>query len=357
MYDRTIFDIALQATGTEVQWQACPSSPKYWDGTGPLLRIGPPDEFGLKEPMFRAVIGVFDRLDTLRQIAARPAKDRHSLRKLLVVPYMPPAAADLCRQLRLNFIDAAGNARINVPGCRVFISGRPRRAITPSWRGLQIMRSATVQRMLFTILETPDLDEYSISAVARFAGVSRHSAARARKFLMRWPFFDNTPKVRWPNQNHVFEASMLWADIYPTGLRPKLNPQRYSAASKGWWKTAQLELDGAVWSGEVAVAILSETYRDKDACGAGQASSPQPRQATIYCRGDREKLVARHQLRPDPDGPIEILDAFWAPLREGDCPDVAPLLLIYADLNSSLDARNRDEARELIEDIYRELGF
>lgn len=59
----------------------------------------------------------------------------------------------------------------------------------------------------------------------------------------------------------------------------------------------------------------------------------------------------RHRLRPDPNGTVEILDAFWTPPSSSAEP-IAPLLLVYADLMTSLDGRNREVASLLRNEVF-----
>ena len=60
-------------------------------------------------------------------------------------------------------------------------------------------------------------------------------------------------------------------------------------------------------------------------------------------------LVKQHRLRADPQGTIEILDAFWNFQLEGPQPDLVPPLLVYADLMATLDPRNLEVAKRIRE--------
>jgi hypothetical protein len=62
-------------------------------------------------------------------------------------------------------------------------------------------------------------------------------------------------------------------------------------------------------------------------------------------------MVAEHKLRADPQGDIEILDAFWDFEDEKPMPETVPPLLAYADLIATLDPRNL-EAAKLIHERY-----
>ena len=77
---------------------------------------------------------------------------------------------------------------------------------------------------------------------------------------------------------------------------------------------------------------------------------------TIYLHKEKgrqnlTKLVAENRLRPDANGDIEILDAFWNFDDEQPTTQTVPPLLAYADLIATLDPRNL-EAAKLIHDHY-----
>lgn len=59
-----------------------------------------------------------------------------------------------------------------------------------------------------------------------------------------------------------------------------------------------------------------------------------------------KRLMQTHRLRPQADGSIEILDAFWAPSLLSEA-GVAPPVLVYADLMASLSSRNLETAAKL----------
>ena len=121
-----------------------------------------------------------------------------------------------------------------------------------------------------------------------------------------------------------------WVTNYPTKLRPKLNARRFRAENRNWWKTAHVEELAAVWGGEVAADRLTRHLK--------------PTVFTIYLPTETDpkalpNLVRRHRLRADADGDIEVLDKFWNFADETTTPDLAPPILVYADLVATLDPR------------------
>ena len=99
---------------------------------------------------------------------------------------------------------------------------------------------------------------------------------------------------------------------------------------------------GAQWGAEVAAEKLTAYLR--------------PHALTIYLHKEQgqknlTRMVAEHKLRADPQGDIEILDAFWDFEDEKPMPETVPPLLVYADLIATMDPRNL-EAAKLIHERY-----
>lgn len=331
----SILTKAMEATSPPLSWSICEhdalASSVDTDAVLVDLRIneGPAHRFAVE---VKAVV----RIETLKaQETQRSENSRHP-RRLLVVPYLSKHNADLFLEAGLNFIDTAGNAFIDVPGCYVFISGKQRREQEPTSSGHEVMGSASGLRVVFTLLTEPDMPGSPIRDIATKAGVSLGSAAKAMEGLRRLGHLNpGDGKSR-----RLLAADILrteWVRNYPITLRKKLRPQRYTPQARTWWKNSELQPEEAVWGGEVGAAL--------------KTSYLQPELATVYCWKDRGKLLMKHRLRPDPNGTVEILDAFWAPLTSSTEP-IAPLLLIYADLMTSLDSRNREVARMLENDIF-----
>ena len=68
-----------------------------------------------------------------------------------------------------------------------------------------------------------------------------------------------------------------------------------------------------------------------------------PEKYSIYTREDKMKLMKDLKLVPDTAGPVEMIEVFWntdLDYKQG----LVPPLLIYAELITSLDSRNRETA-------------
>lgn len=285
-----------------------------------------------------------DRLAALGQVKAQ--LDQTGERGLLFAPYITTTIAKQCRQLDIAFLDIAGNAYLHEPGLHVYITGeKPDRLVTKTM-GVRGAGTATALRVIFILLCKPELLNAPYREIVAAANVALGAIGSVFFDLEGRGFVAGRQKkhnCRFLDPIRLFEE---WVTNYPIKLRPKLNPRRFRAENPEWWKHANLTGLRAYWGGEIAARHLTNYLK--------------PAKCTLYIDPDNNraeptrgltKLVAAHRLRADPQGDIEMLDAFWHLPPEPDHADVVPPMLAYADLIATLDPRNLEVAK-LIREQY-----
>ncbi|MET1115955.1 MAG: type IV toxin-antitoxin system AbiEi family antitoxin [Comamonas sp.] len=330
MNDSEILHSALQATrslanfqleGTELR------SGPWGDAMARLmLADGRSEVFGVE------VKRVVDRLETLRFLHEHA---QHVSRPLLVVPYLSPQLAQECQRLGLNFIDMAGNVHIDAPGHFVFVSGNPRPKAASAVAQQGALRTANGLRVIFALLTQPDLVSQTQRDIAAHAGVALGSVGRALEDLQQ---LGHLSPGKGPTRRllAVDELMRTWVQHYRVSLRHKLQPRRYSLFGNKSWQDIELLPGDAVWGAEAAVHRMNGYI--------------QPVEATIYSWVPRQRFIVEHRLRPEPQGNVEVLDAFWnSPSRSDSL--IAPTLLVYADLMGSPDGRSREVAAMLWKEL------
>jgi hypothetical protein len=331
---------ALQRT-TGIQGQVLEREPLIAPGFRADARVEI-EANGQRYP-YLAEIKRVDRFAILGDIKRQCAQYGDQL--LLVAPRVTTEAAEKCRELDLQFIDTLGNAYLRGAGLHVLVKGqRP-----VAGEDLQLAEpegkragTATNLRVFFTLLCKPQLLNVPYRDINRAAGVALGTVG--------WVFFDLNGRGyitggKGKGDRVLLERQRLmqeWVTNYPIKLRPKLNPRRFRAPKADWWKEVDITKYGAQWGAEVAAEKLTGYLR--------------PQTLTVYLHKDQgqknlTRLVAKHKLRGDPQGDIEILDAFWDFKDEKPLPETVPPLLAYADLIATLDPRNL-EAAKLIHDRY-----
>ncbi len=275
---------------------------------------------------FAAEVKTVDRFQTLGLVKARADTAPYPL--LLVAPYITEATAQKCRQLKLSFIDGAGNVYLEAPGLLVYVAGKPRPTQARAATSFLSLTPAGL-RVIFALIQAPERAAAPYRDIARVARVSLGTVSDALADLEARGLLapDKPGPRRLLARDRLLDE---WVAHYPVKLRPKLHLRRFTAPRPDWWRGVDIGQYQACWGGEVAAAKLTSYLT--------------PEQVTIYAAGTIDQLVLAHRLRPDARGEIEILDAFWT--REGarKPTDVAPPVLVYADLMATNDARNIETA-------------
>lgn len=290
-----------------------------------------------------AEIRCIDRFAILGEIKQHYAQQP----PLLVAPHISTETAEKCRQLDLQFIDASGNTYLHGPGLYVFVKGqRPTEKRGFLMTGQEGKRAGTAAhlRVIFALLYMPELLNAPYRKIAQAAGVALGTIGQVFDDLANRGIL--TGGKRRGGRVMLARSKLCdeWTTNYPITLRPKLNPRRFKAPTPDWWKTIDLTRYNAQWGAEVAVEKLTGHLR--------------PSTATLYLHTEQgqqalTQLVAENRLRPDREGNIEVLDAFWTVQGVASNAQTAPPLLVYADLLATLDPRNL-EAAKLIHDRYLE---
>lgn len=295
---------------------------------------------------------------------------------LLITTYLTPSLALQCREMGLQFIDTAGNAYLDVAGMFVFVCGQtpPDSLVRPPVR---TTGNPSSQRMVFALLCKPALLQATYREIARVSGIALGSVGAV---------FNGLASRGWLLETHAEERRRLtaperlldeWVANFPTILRPRLQPRRYAASAPDWWQAltpADLAALDGYWGGEVAAWWWQDHARP--ARPATQMSSQpsqmllqpsqppsqpsqtpsQPSQTpshTLYVVPSRmaqtiQVLTQRHRLKPNANGPIEILESFWdASIDDPARPGLVPPVLIYADLMATLQTSSLETAAEL----------
>lgn len=252
---------------------------------------------------------------------------------LVVTDYVNPKMAERMKAMDMPFLDVAGNAYINEPPVYVYIKGnkpieKPHRR--PPTRAFQ----PTGLKVIFALLCRPGLENAPYRDIAKAAGVALGTVGWVITDLRELGYLVDMGKRgrRLTNKEKLIER---WVTTYPEQLRPKLVLGRYKAVDHDWWKHTQITSTQAYWGGEVAAAKLTKYLK--------------PEQAILYAKGKPGELLLTNKLKKDPNGDVEILEAFWQTEYDWRYPELAPPLLIYADLLATGDARNIETARMIYE--------
>jgi hypothetical protein len=279
-----------------------------------------------------AKLGV--RAELLTQIKALWPNEQQT-RLLIVAPYVTTYLAEKCRQLKLPFLDTAGNAYLEDDDLFVYVTGQ-KKPIDMAPPQTNRTNTAAGLRVLFALLCRPQLLNAPYRELATTAKVALGTIGPVIKDLetrkLIATFGTALPKRRLLDAKALLQE---WVAFYPAILRPRLQPRRFRAPNHDWTQQTDLARFDAYWGGEVAADRLTHDLK--------------PEMLTIYTLHNPTKLIAEFRLRADLNGDVEILDAFWDHNLTTGTHDVVPPILVYADLITTTDARNLEAAKLIYE--------
>jgi hypothetical protein len=263
---------------------------------------------------------------------------------ILICGHVTSSQAEILSRHEVPFIDAAGNASLSLPGLHLFVIGKGRPARPAPAAPARSFHRAGLQ-VIFAFLADPNLVtnphlallNQPFRSVKHTTGVALGSIAAIVRGLAESQYIVEDGGLRsLVNRRLLIEK---WVAAYVDRLRPKLVAHRFRSKGGEWWTAVPSLGEGHYWGGEVAAARLTGLL--------------QPERATIYSRGDVDRLSAAAGLRPDPEGDVEVLEAFWGKQPHGSHGDCVHPLLVYADLIAGDLARNMDTVTRVYEKYLR----
>lgn len=267
---------------------------------------------------------------------------------LLIAPYLSGAMIDACREIGLYALDTAGNAYLDLPGLYVLVKGQ--KDTTYDATQERPSGSASALRLIFVLLTDPSLVRASYREIATAAGIALGGVGPIFGDLAQRRLVSGRDRT---HGRQILQPERLldeWVTNYPIRLRPKLHARRFQPQDPAWWQTVDPSELAAWWGGDVAADRLTGLLK--------------PATQTLYVVPDQrqrsiQSLITRYHLRPQSNGEVEVLDAFWNLPHSLTHPQIAPPALVYADLLASLDPRSLTVAKTIrdmvLADVQRAL--
>lgn len=250
---------------------------------------------------------------------------------LLICPPLSPKMADFCEKNGIHFIDAAGNARINITGLYLYIAGKKAVNLLYNDDSRPHRISEGTLKLLFVLLSEPETINENYRTLANLAGISLGMVSKAFDSLEAQRYYRKSSHGRRLIQPE--QLMTLWLREYGNVLRPKLK----SIALEPVTDWPQLPLSPQeYWGGEAGASFLTKGYL-------------QPEIVILFTH---QPLLQRRKelgLYPAPNGQIRLTRAFWGEVLQLNTR--AKAMLCAAELLASQDDRNLEAAR-IINDRY-----
>ncbi|GKT11244.1 MAG: hypothetical protein ISEC1_P0207 [Thiomicrorhabdus sp.] len=254
---------------------------------------------------------------------------------LLVTRYINPNLMDEMREAGVLCIDTAGNAYIRRDPIYIFVKGNKVVKEMPSLKIGRAFQYAGL-KVIFALLQNPDLIKQSYRAIAEQTGVALGGLVDIVKDLTQQGFVLIIGKDR----SLVEKERLLrrWVEHYPK-LKQKHFLGAFTTDMNDWWKTIDIEQFDGVWGSEIAAESYTEYLQAKD----GVVFIPQEMMTKFIKTARLKKSGSREGVQ------IELVEPFWNQNSLQAKKELAPALLVYADLINSKDARNLETAQRLYE--------
>ena len=261
---------------------------------------------------------------------------------ILITRIVNNDTAELLKNLNINFIDAAGNAYINVPPLYVNIKGQKltrdvetKRTVNNNIavKDTSLFQPAALQ-IIFALLCNPKLERNPYREIAEMANVALGTAHTTMKLLEKHGFLidDKTQDKTLTNKKELLKE---WTLGYPEKIKPKYLVGKYLTEYPEFVKTIDLKYFGALLGGETAAAQITNFLR--------------PLIHTIYIGDKIGEFVLRNRLKKNLNGNVEIVKKFWNFADDNEIKNIVPAILVYTDLITTGDPRNIETANIIYE--------
>jgi hypothetical protein len=260
---------------------------------------------------------------------------------IIIAKYIPFPLKVKFKNEGVNYLEAAGNCYINDENLFIYINDQK---VTPEREeNKSRLWNPAGLRFVFTILSKPDLLNAPYREIADNAKVALGTVGKLLKDLQEEGFAERGVI----NKKHLLfleRKDLLidkWITLYNTTLRPKIELGNFRTKETDPLQNIKLP-NGLLWGGEMAGAKLTNFLR--------------PENHILYSGIPKMEVMKSLKLIPDTGGNIKLLNKFWTNTLTNNLNkeqlQIAPLLIVYADLLSTSDSRNYETAERIKPIIY-----
>lgn len=264
---------------------------------------------------------------------------------LFVADYISKDGASQLKKRGFNYLDTAGNAFIRKDDLIIYVDGQ-KRTLKDKTNQSRAFQEAGVKIIFHLLSETANLQN-SYRTIAQKVEVSLGSVSNVMAELEDLNYLIKTKEKRvLKNKEELLER---WLQSYNETLKPRILRKRMCFLDKDVennWRALNLNFASiyddneikkqpghTVWGGEPGASIITGSLR--------------PEVFTLFTNYEIHLIASRLKLIPDPDGNVFVYNKFWNDNFGSN--NVAPKLLIYADLINSGYGRNIEIANEIFE--------
>lgn len=237
---------------------------------------------------------------------------------------------------QIAYLEANGNVYLNMDDCILWIDTNKPIQIEEKFRSR--IYTKTGLKVVFEFLNNNKLIHQPYRQIAEVTKTAIGNVTNILKGLKEEGFVLqlNKNEIIFKNKQELLEK---WTNAFEYNLKPTLKIGNFKFTDENNfynWKNIQFVNGLTVWGGEPAADILTNHLR--------------PEKLTLYTSENRNDLMKNYRLVPDRNGNVEIYKKFWnEDSNINNDKNTAPPMVVYADLISSDDKRNRETAKMIYE--------
>lgn len=264
------------------------------------------------------------------------AENNHPL--LLIADRLYPNLKEDLKEENINWLDGAGNMYLKDPHVLIWID---RHTTTPVRQTKNRAFTKTGLKVVFLFLYDEKWVNKTYRKIAGMADVALGNIThvlnglRENNFLVK----ETEQRDRLIRKNELLDR---WVTAFADELKPRLhvgNFQFINHDHQATWKDLNLE-DGDVWGGEPGADLLTHNLKPVD--------------YLLYTQKTKTEIMNGYRLKPDKQGPVKVYRPYWA-VEHTNRKDVAPALVVYADLVCTGEPRNLNVANKIHEEFLNHL--
>jgi hypothetical protein len=256
---------------------------------------------------------------------------------LVMTDRVHPSVRDELRKSKINYLDTAGNLFLRHNNTVVLANGNRGAGLKKENKNKAFTKTGL--KLLFHLLLQPDAINYTYRILAQTADValgtvkSTIDSLRENDYLLQL----NKEKCRLINKKELLDK---WITAYGENLKPSLYLGTYHFNDENnfqLWKQLAFDIQYHRWGGEPAADLLTGYL--------------QPQSLLVYTEKKMDLLTTWKLLpesgQSEETGLIRIYKKFWKDSLTDMATNLAPVLLVYADLVLTNDPRCMETAHKI----------
>jgi hypothetical protein len=255
---------------------------------------------------------------------------------IVVAARISPKIKIQLQQNNIAYLEANGNIYLNNNSNFILIDSNRPLQLEEKFKSR--VYTKTGLKVVFEFLNNKDLIHLPYRQIALNTNTAVGNVANILKGLKEEGFVLQLTnhEISFKNKNKLLEK---WINAYENNLKSSLKVGNFTFIDETRfynWKSLPLTERLTFWGGEPAADILTNHLR--------------PEKLTLYTTETRNELMKNYRLVPDLNGKVEVYKRFWSESSFlNNHKNCAPALVVYADLTTSDDKRNRETAKLIYE--------